>query len=62
MDNLWLQIGAAVVFGMMLFFIYPNAKHWMKNAPKAQQGDWMAALLPLAAVVGFVILLIFLVR
>ena len=45
----------------MVFFLYPTAKHWMQNGPKAEQGDWGAAILPLALVVGFVILLIMLV-
>ncbi|MES9872397.1 MAG: hypothetical protein ABW116_01375 [Candidatus Sedimenticola sp. 20ELBAFRAG] len=61
MDNLWLQIGSVIVIGLMLFFLYPTAKHWMQNGPKAEQGDWAAAILPLALVVGFVILLIMLV-
>ncbi len=61
MDNIWLQIALAVTMGMMLFFLYPRAKQWMRNGPKAQQGDWMAAVIPLLAVVGFVLLLIMLV-
>ncbi|MET0116445.1 MAG: hypothetical protein ABW090_03390 [Sedimenticola sp.] len=61
MDNIWLQIGTAVVIGLMLFFLYPTAKHWMQNSPKAQEGDWAAVILPLTLVVGFVILLIMLV-
>jgi archaellum biogenesis protein FlaJ (TadC family) len=61
MDNIWIQIAMAVTFGMMLFFLYPRAKHWMENGPKAQEGDWMAAVLPILAVVGFVLLLIALV-
>lgn len=61
MDNIWLQIAMAVTFGMMLFFLFPRAMHWMKNGPKAEQGDWMAAVIPLLAVVAFVILLVMLV-
>lgn len=60
--NIWLQIASAVVVGMMLFFLYPTAKHWLKNGPKAEKGDWGAALLPLLLVVGFVILLVAMVR
>ena len=55
--NIWLQIASAVVVGMMLFFLYPTAKHWLKHGPRAEKGDWSAALLPLLLVVGFVILL-----
>lgn len=61
MDNIWIQIALAVTMGMMLVFLYPKAKHWMQNGPKAQEGDWMSAVLPLLAVVGFVLLLIMLV-
>ncbi|OOZ35176.1 hypothetical protein [Solemya velesiana gill symbiont] len=60
MDNIWLQIGSAIVLGLMLLFLYPTAKHWMQNSPKAQEGDWASAILPLALVVGFVLLLIML--
>jgi len=61
MDSIWLQLALAVTMGMMLFFLYPRAKHWMQNGPKAQQGDWMAAVIPLLAVFAFVLLLIMLV-
>ena len=61
MDNIWIQIALAATLGMMLFFLFPRAKQWMEHAPKAQEGDWMAAILPLLAVVGFVLLLIMLV-
>jgi len=59
---MWLEIIAAIVLGMMLFRMYPVAKHWMEHGPKAEKGDWQAAILPLAAIVGFVILLIAMVR
>lgn len=60
--DMWLQIIVAIVLGMLLFRMYPAAKHWMENGPRAEKGDWQAAILPLAAVVGFVILLIAMVR
>ena len=58
----WMQILAAVAGVMMLFVLWPAYKHWSANSPKAEQGDWQAAILPLAAVVGLVILLILSVR
>jgi len=61
MDNPWLQIGSTVVLGLMLFFLYPTARHWMQNGPKAKKGDWASAIFPLSLVIGFVILLIALV-
>ena len=47
---------------LMLYFLYPAAKHWLKNGPRAQSGDWGAAIVPLLLVAGFVALLIMLVR
>lgn len=58
----WMQILAAAAGIMMLFFLWPAYKHWSANSPKAEAGDWQAALLPLAGVVGLVILLILAVR
>jgi uncharacterized membrane protein YphA (DoxX/SURF4 family) len=60
--ELFLKITAAIVFGMMLFFLWPVYKNWQKNGPKAQKGDWAAAILPLGAVVVFVVLLVLAVR
>ncbi len=60
--NIWLQIASAAFVGLLLFFLYPAAKHWMQNGPKAKKGDWQAAAIPLLLVVGFVILLIAMVR
>jgi hypothetical protein len=60
--NIWLQIGSAVVVVLMLVFLYPTAKRWMTDGPKAQPGDWQAAMIPLLLVAGFVLLLIMLVR
>ena len=53
---------AAVAAVMMLVFLWPAYKHWSANSPKAEAGDWQAAILPLAAVAGLVILLILAVR
>ena len=57
----WLKIGTAVFLVMMLVFLLPRAKQMLRNSPKAESGDWQAILLPLIGVVGFVILLIWLV-
>lgn len=54
----WEQILAAVLMIGMLIFIWPSAKHWLKNSPKAKEGDWGAVIVPLVLVVGFVIFLI----
>ena len=57
----WVKIFSAILIVGWIIFMWPRAKYWMQNSPKAQKGDWQAAILPLAAVVGFVILLIMLV-
>ena len=58
----WMQILGAIAGIMMLFVLWPAYKHFSANSPKAEAGDWQTALLPLAAVVGLVILLIMSVR
>jgi archaellum biogenesis protein FlaJ (TadC family) len=56
------KIAMAAVLVMMLFFLWPTYKNWQENGPKAQKGDWQAAVIPLLAVVGLVVLLIAMVR
>lgn len=58
----WMKILAVVAGVMMLAVMWPAYKHWSKNSPKAEKGDWNAALLAIAAVAGFVALLVMLVR
>ncbi len=60
--ELALQIASAVLVVMMLVFLYPTAKQWMTNGPKAKPGDWRSALIPLLLVTGFVALLVMLAR
>jgi len=60
--ELFLKIAAAAVLVMMLFYLWPAFKQWHEHGPKAQKGDWQAAILPLAAVVGLVVMLVLLVR
>ena len=58
----WLQIGSAVLLVGMLVMIFPRVLHAMKNSPKGTTKDWMGFIVPLAAVIGFVVLLIMSVR
>ncbi len=60
--ELWMKIAWGALIAMMLVFMYPRAKHWLEHGPRAEKGDWQAALLPLLLVVGFVILLVMMVR
>ncbi len=57
-----LNIIAAIVLAMFVFMLWPAAKHWQQHGPKAQAGDWQAVLLPIAAVIGLVFVLILIVR
>ena len=57
----WTQILGAVLMAAMLVFIAPKAFRMMKESPEGSSSDWMAAMLPLAAVAAFVVLLIYLV-
>ncbi len=60
--DLFLKIMAAALLALMLFSLWPVYKHWQTHSPKAQPGDWQAALLALGAVVLLVIFLIMAVR
>mgnify|MGYP001814642474 CR=1 FL=1 len=60
--DLFLKILLAAIFVMLIVRMWPVARTWMENGPRAQKGDWNAAIVPLALVVGFVILLIVMVR
>jgi len=58
----WMQI-TSVLFGVaLLVFLFPRAKAAVQNSPKAEKGDWMSFIVPIAAVIGFVILLIMMVQ
>jgi hypothetical protein len=57
----WLKIGSAILLIAMFFYILPSAKRMVKNSPKGSASDWMGFIVPMAAVVLFIILLITLV-
>ena len=46
-----LEIGYVVLAGAILIFLFPRAKYWLKNSPKAEKGDWQAFIFPIALVV-----------
>ena len=58
----WLQIGSAALLVGMLVMIFPSVRHAMKNSPKGTSQDWVGFVVPLVAVIGFVVLLIISVR
>ena len=53
-----LKIVMAIAIVMMLFSIWPAYKHWSKNSPQAEKGDWANVVFILGVVVLFVSLLI----
>ena len=57
----WLKIGSAVLMIAMFFMILPAAKRMVKESPKGSSSDWMSFILPMAAVILFIIVLITLV-
>ena len=60
--ELWEAILAGVLVLAVLFFFGPGAKRTAKNAPKADAGDWKAAIVPILLVAAFVALMILMIR
>lgn len=56
-----MKIGSALLLGIMLILLFPQAMHMLKNSPEAEKGDWPAFLVPLLAIGAFVALLMWLV-
>lgn len=54
-----LIVGALVL--LLLFWFRPGLKQAFKQSQEADNKDWMAALIPLAVVAAFVILLLYIV-
>ena len=53
-----IEIVSLIVLIAFAIFIFPRAKHALKHSRKAEKGEWLNALLPIALVALFVILLI----
>ncbi|MFQ5470734.1 MAG: hypothetical protein ACE5EH_10565 [Gammaproteobacteria bacterium] len=62
MDDQWMKIGYALMLGLMVIFLFPRAKHILKNTRKAETGEWQGFLIPIAVVILFVLFLIQMVR
>ncbi len=54
--ELWMKIGSAVLLGMMLIFLYPRMRQMLEES-REKPTDWGGALLPIGAVVLFILLL-----
>ena len=57
----WEQWVAGALALVALFFFFPGVRERVKNSPKGSAQDWMGALMPIAMVVGFVVLLVVLI-
>lgn len=60
--ELWMKILIAVLFGFMIWRMWPVTSHWLKHGPKGSNKDWQQVFLILGGVVLFVILLVMMVR
>ena len=49
-----LEIGYILLAVALLIFLFPRAKYWLTNSPKAEKGDWQAFIFPIALVILFV--------
>ncbi|MEM7504534.1 MAG: hypothetical protein AAF417_21030 [Pseudomonadota bacterium] len=54
----WMQIGSAILIIMMIVFIWPRARHMLKNSPQGSSQEWLTTAGLLGAVGLFVALLI----
>jgi hypothetical protein len=57
----WMQIVAALALIMFIIFLFPRARYMLENSPKGSSSDWMSFLIPVIAIILFVMLLIQLV-
>ena len=57
-----MKIGSALLIVAMLAVIWPRAKVMIRESPKGSAEDWKGALIPLALVALFVMLLVMAVR
>ena len=58
----WMKLLSAIVLVMMLVYLAPRAKQMMEASAQAENKDWKAVVIPLIAVIVFVVFLISLVR
>jgi len=57
----WMKILSALGLAAMLVFMYPRMREAVKHSPKGSMQDWMGFIIPLTAVIGFVVLLVMMV-
>jgi TRAP-type C4-dicarboxylate transport system permease small subunit len=57
----WMQIVSALALIAFIVILLPSARQMMKNSPKGSSSDWMSFIIPISAVILFILLLIKLV-
>jgi len=57
----WMQIVSALALIAFIVILLPSARQMIKNSPKGSSSDWMSFIIPISAVILFVLLLIKLV-
>lgn len=58
----WMKWVTAALLLMMIIYIFPRAKHMLKNSPKGESHQWMNFGLIIGVVVLFIVFLIMSVR
>lgn len=58
MMSTWEQVLLGIAALVLVFFYWPGVKATLERSRQAKQRDWKAVLIPVGAVVLFVILLI----
>ena len=59
---IWEQIILGMAAALIVFLFWPGARAAMERSRQAENPDWKGALIPIGAVLLFVILLIVIVR
>ena len=59
---IWEQVLLGIAGVVILFMFWPGVKTAMQKSKEAENPDWAGALVPIGAVIGFVVLLVLLAR
>jgi cytosine/uracil/thiamine/allantoin permease len=58
----WYKWISAALLLMMIIYIFPRAKHMLKNSPKGETHEWMGFAAIIGVVTLFIVFLIMSVR
>jgi hypothetical protein len=54
----WMKIGSALLLVAMIAIVWPRARHMLKESPEGTSQQWLSALIPIAIVGLFIVLLV----